>query len=199
VPCSDVHRITLLTQCEAQGLSQDHLLFPDRPDVADALHRVPARADRQRFPVLLSNGNLVQEGDLSDGRPFCDVDESRTRSRATCSLLVCREAAMPTSHASRRARAAPVRLQLWGRRSDSAPPRATRSNCLERAIGWDERRFGLELDLDRYMIVGGAGLQFRREWSNNGLKPVSARAMMLADPYDRDRRRLRGDRGGGRS
>src|SRR5438093_1564823 len=56
------------TQCEAEGFR--HITFyPDRPDV---LSRFTTRlvADRQRYPVLLSNGNLVEQGELSGGRHY---------------------------------------------------------------------------------------------------------------------------------
>jgi len=59
---------TLLTQCEAQGFRRI-TYFPDRPDVLSR-YTVCLRADRQRFPVLLSNGNLVEQGALPDGRHF---------------------------------------------------------------------------------------------------------------------------------
>ncbi|MDX1381322.1 MAG: aminopeptidase N, partial [Xanthomonadales bacterium] len=56
----------LLTQCEAQGFRKI-TWFPDRPDVMTR-YEVTIEADRGRYPVLLSNGNLVGEGDAGDGR-----------------------------------------------------------------------------------------------------------------------------------
>ncbi|MEF9996761.1 MAG: aminopeptidase N, partial [Burkholderiaceae bacterium] len=56
------------TQCEAEGFRRI-TFFPDRPDVM-ARYRVTLRADRAHYPVLLSNGNLVAEGELADGRHF---------------------------------------------------------------------------------------------------------------------------------
>ncbi len=64
---------TLLTQCEAQGFRRI-TYFTDRPDVL-ARYTVCLRADRNRFPVLLSNGNLVKQGDLPDGRHFATWDD----------------------------------------------------------------------------------------------------------------------------
>ena len=62
------------TQCEPEGFRRI-TYFPDRPDVL-ARYTVTLRADRARYPVLLSNGNLVAQGDLAGGRHFADVARS---------------------------------------------------------------------------------------------------------------------------
>ncbi len=139
---------TLLTQCEARGFRRI-TYFPDRPDVL-AHYTVSLRADRDRFPVLLSNGNLIDEGGLPDGRHFATWDDPHPKPSYLFALVAgrlhCRESHVTT----RSGRAA--RLQLWAAESDLARLEHAQ-HCLERAIVWDERRFGLELDLDRYMIV----------------------------------------------
>jgi aminopeptidase N len=56
------------TQCEAEGFRRI-TYFPDRPDVM-ARYTVMLRADKASYPVLLSNGNLIEEGDLDDGRHY---------------------------------------------------------------------------------------------------------------------------------
>ena len=63
----------LLTQCEAEGFRKI-TWFPDRPDVM-ATFRVRLAGDRERFPVLLSNGNCVETGELDDGRHFAVWDD----------------------------------------------------------------------------------------------------------------------------
>jgi aminopeptidase N len=59
---------TFFTQCEAEGFRRI-TYFLDRPDVM-ASYTVTLRADKAKYPVLLSNGNLVEEGSLPDGRHF---------------------------------------------------------------------------------------------------------------------------------
>lgn len=59
-----------ITQCEAEGFRRI-TYFPDRPDVM-AKYTVMLRAEKQRYPVLLSNGNLVDEGELPGGRHYAD-------------------------------------------------------------------------------------------------------------------------------
>src|SRR6266571_4770433 len=61
------------TQCEAEGF-RNITYFPDRPDVM-ARYTVMLRADKQKYPVLLSNGNLVEEGDLGDGRHYAKWED----------------------------------------------------------------------------------------------------------------------------
>ncbi|HLS05589.1 MAG TPA: hypothetical protein VK036_04755 [Wenzhouxiangella sp.] len=63
----------ILSQCEAEGFRKI-TWFPDRPDVM-ARYRVRLEGDRRRFPVLLSNGNLVESGELDGGRHFALWDD----------------------------------------------------------------------------------------------------------------------------
>ncbi len=166
---------TLLTQCEARGFRRI-TYFPDRPDVL-AHYTVSLRADRDRFPVLLSNGNLIDEGGLPDGRHFATWDDPHPKPSYLFALVAgrlhCRESHVTT----RSGRAA--RLQLWAAESDLARLEHAQ-HCLERAIVWDERRFGLELDLDRYMIVAVRDFNFGA-MENKGLNLFSTR-YVLADP-----------------
>jgi aminopeptidase N len=166
---------TLLTQCEAQGFRRI-TYFTDRPDVL-ARYTVSLRADRDRFPVLLSNGNLVEQGNLPDGRHFATWDDPHPKPSYLFALvagrLECRESIVTT----RSGRA--VRLQLWAAASD-LPRLEHAQHSLERAIAWDERRFGLELDLDRYMVVAVRDFNFGA-MENKGLNLFSTR-YVLADP-----------------
>ena len=66
------------TQCEAEGFRKI-TFFPDRPDVM-ARFTVMLRADKQRYPVLLSNGNLIDSGTLPDAaNPFLDLEFKTVR------------------------------------------------------------------------------------------------------------------------
>ncbi|MDO8287507.1 MAG: aminopeptidase N, partial [Rhodoferax sp.] len=63
-----VSQDSFFTQCEAEGFRRI-TYFLDRPDVM-ASYTVTLRADKAKYPVLLSNGNLVDSGSLDDGRHF---------------------------------------------------------------------------------------------------------------------------------
>ena len=165
----------LLTQCEAQGFRRI-TYFPDRPDVLSR-YTVCMRADRQRFPVLLSNGNLVEQGQLADGRHFATWDDPHPKPCYLFALVAGRLQCLESRHTTRSGRSA--RLQLWAAEPDL--PRLEHAlRCLQRAIEWDERRFGLELDLDRYMIVAVRDFNFGA-MENKGLNLFSTR-YLLADP-----------------
>ena len=74
---------TFFTQCEAEGFRRI-TYFLDRPDVM-ASYTVTLRADKAKYPVLLSNGNLVEEGTLPDGRHFASI-RNRTDNLKLCKL-----------------------------------------------------------------------------------------------------------------
>jgi aminopeptidase N len=84
---------SFFTQCEAEGFRRI-TYFLDRPDVM-ASYTVTLRADKARYPVLLSNGNLVDSGDLDGRPPLCRwVDPHKKPSylfALVAGQLVCRE------------------------------------------------------------------------------------------------------------
>ena len=166
---------TLLTQCEAQGFRRI-TYFTDRPDVL-ARYTVCLRADRNRFPVLLSNGNLVKQGDLPDGRHFAIWDDPHPKPSYLFALVAGRLQSRESQVTTRSGRG--VRLQLWADAADVARLEHAQ-HSLERAIAWDEARFGLELDLQRYMIVAVRDFNLGA-MENKGLNLFSTR-YVLADP-----------------
>jgi len=139
---------SFFTQCEAEGFRRI-TYFLDRPDVM-ALYTVTLRADKAKYPVLLSNGNLVAQGDLDDGRHFAQwVDPHRKPSylfALVAGQLVCREQRI-------RSRAGHEHvLQVYVRAGDLDKTEHA-MNALMASVAWDEARFGLRLDLERFMIV----------------------------------------------
>jgi len=141
------------TQCEAQGFRRI-TWFPDRPDVM-ARYRVTLRADRETCPVLLANGNLISDGPCApgpDGRPRHQAvwedpfPKPSYLFAVVAGRLVAREEHLDTMSGRR------VLLQVWVEPgNEDKTGHAMQS--LVRSIRWDEQRFGLELDLDRFMIV----------------------------------------------
>jgi len=136
------------TQCEAEGFRKI-TYFPDRPDVM-AKYTVMLRADKQSYPVLLCNGNLLEQGDLEDGRHYALWQDPFSKPSYLFALvagdLVCQEENF-TLASGRNAL-----LQVWVEpgnldKTDHA------MTSLKHSIRWDEQRYGLELDLERFMIV----------------------------------------------
>ena len=139
---------SLFTQCEAEGFRRI-TYFSDRPDVM-ALYTVTLRADKAKFPVLLSNGNLIEEGDLDDGRHFAKWVDPHKKPAYLFALvagqLVCREQRI-TSRAGK-----DHTLQVYVRPGDLDKTEHAMTSLMH-SVAWDEARFGLPLDLDRFMIV----------------------------------------------
>jgi len=136
------------TQCEAQGFRRITYFF-DRPDVM-AIYTVTLRADKGKFPVLLSNGNLQEQGELDNGRHFARWNDPFPKPCYLFALvaadLVAREQRV-TSRAGK-----DHLLQVFVRRGDLDKTEHA-MNSLVASLVWDEARFGLPLDLERFMIV----------------------------------------------
>ncbi|MFY9317828.1 MAG: aminopeptidase N [Burkholderiales bacterium] len=137
-----------VTQCEAQGFRRI-TWFVDRPDNL-AVYTVTVHADAQKYPVLLSNGNLVEKGTESGGRHWARFEDPYPKPSYLFALVAADLEFIQESLVSRSGK--PKRLFIYVEKGklDQA---AWSMDCLKRAIAWDEKRFGLELDLDEYKIV----------------------------------------------
>ena len=142
---------TFFTQCEAEGFRRI-TYFLDRPDVM-ASYSVTLRADKAKYPVLLSNGNLVEEGTLPDGRHFAKWVDPHKKPCYLFALvagqLVAREQRITSRSGGNHL------LQVYVRPGDMDKTEHA-MNSLIASVAWDEARFGLPLDLERFMIVATA-------------------------------------------
>ncbi|MDM7937603.1 MAG: aminopeptidase N [Cyanobium sp. CZS 48M] len=141
------------TQCEAEGFRRI-TLHPDRPDVL-SLFRVRIEAERVAFPVLLSNGNCIEQGPLPAGageeeRHYVVWDDPFPKPSYLFALVagVLEEVRDSFTTASGRT----VQLRLHVEPGD-APYTAHAMRSLQRSMAWDESIYGLEYDLDEYNIV----------------------------------------------
>ncbi|MES3013852.1 MAG: M1 family aminopeptidase, partial [Pseudomonadota bacterium] len=140
------------TQCEAEGFRRI-TYFLDRPDVM-AVYTVTMRANKAAYPVLLSNGNLVEEGALDDGpngaRHFAKWHDPFPKPSYLFALVA---ADLVARQQQIRTRAGKDHLlQVFVRRGDLDKTEHA-MNSLIASIVWDEARFKLPLDLERFMIV----------------------------------------------
>ena len=139
---------SFFTQCEAEGFRRI-TYFLDRPDVM-ASYSVTLRADKARYPVLLSNGNLVEEGPLEDGRHFAKWVDPHKK---PCYLFALVAGKLVAREQRIRSRAGKDHLlQVFVRPGDLDKTEHA-MNSLMASVVWDEARFGLPLDLERFMIV----------------------------------------------
>ncbi|CAN7165865.1 aminopeptidase N [Caballeronia sp. LjRoot29] len=163
------------TQCEAEGFRRI-TYFLDRPDVM-ATYTVTLRANKEAYPVLLSNGNLIEEGDLEDGRHFARWEDPFKKPSYLFALvagkLVKLEQRMKTGSGKEKL------LQVWVEPHDLDKTQHA-MDSLVHSIEWDERRFGLELDLDRFMIVAVSDFNMGA-MENKGLNIFNTK-YVLANP-----------------
>ncbi|WP_455556239.1 aminopeptidase N [Comamonas sp.] len=139
---------TFFTQCESEGFRRI-TYFLDRPDVM-AMYSVTLRANKQAYPVLLSNGNLVEAGDLEDGRHFAKWIDPHKKPSYLFALVAGKLVAREQKIKSRAGK--DHLLQVFVRPGDLEKTEHA-MNALMHSVAWDEARFGLSLDLDRFMIV----------------------------------------------
>ncbi|MBT6153781.1 MAG: aminopeptidase N [Planctomycetaceae bacterium] len=136
------------TQCEAEGFRRI-TYFLDRPDVMTR-YRTTIIADPEKYPVLLSNGNHVDTTDWNDGRRKVVWEDPFPKPSYLFALvagnLKCNSGTFTTQSGRE------VQLEIWVAASDlDKTDHALVS--LQKSMAWDEERFGLEYDLDIYMIV----------------------------------------------
>ncbi len=163
------------TQCEAEGFRRI-TWFLDRPDVM-AAYTVTLRADKAAYPVLLSNGNLLEQGDLPDGRHFARWEDPFRKPSYLFALvagkLVALEERVKTGSGKEKL------LQVWVEPHDLDKTRHAMDSLIH-SIRWDEERFGLELDLDRFMIVAVSDFNMGA-MENKGLNIFNTK-YVLANP-----------------
>jgi len=136
------------TQCEAQGFRKI-TYFIDRPDIM-ARYLVTIEADRRKFPVLLANGNLLEMGRLAGGRHFARWEDPYPKSSYLFALVAGDLAKIEDVFTTRSGRRVDLRIYVEHHNRDKCD-HAMQS--LQKAMAWDEEVYGLEYDLDLYMIV----------------------------------------------
>ena len=136
------------TQCEAQGFRRI-TWSQDRPDVM-ATYRVRLSADKAACPVLLANGNPVAQGDLPEGRHYAVWEDPFPKPSYLFALVAGDLAVLEDSFTTRSGRK--VTLRIYSEHANIDQCRHA-MDSLKRAMRWDEERYGLEYDLDLFMIV----------------------------------------------
>ncbi|MBF0357417.1 MAG: aminopeptidase N [Magnetococcales bacterium] len=138
----------ICSQCEAEGFRKI-TFFPDRPDVM-ASYTTKLIADAKKFPTLLSNGNLIDSGEMDGGRHFALWQDPFPKPAYLFAVvagdLICKE----DSFTTKSGRNVSLRIYVESQNQDKC---AHALISLKKAMAWDEKRYGLEYDLDIYMIV----------------------------------------------
>lgn len=170
-----------MTQCEAEGFRRI-TYYPDRPDVS-AKFTVRINAPKSVCPVLLSNGNLIEEGELDGNWHYTCWEDPFPKPSYLFALvagnLKCREEKFQLKNGKK------ALLQIWVEpRNLDKTEFALES--LKLAIAWDEERFGLELDLERFMIVATDDFTMGA-MENKGLNIFNSRCVLATPQVATDR------------
>ncbi len=136
------------TQCEAEGFRKI-TYYLDRPDIL-AVFSTRVTADKQQFPFLLSNGNRIAEGELDNGRHWVQWRDPYPKPAYLFALVAGNFDVLTDNFTTASGRE--VKLELYVDKGNlNRGHHAILS--LKNAMKWDEERFGLEYDLDIYMVV----------------------------------------------
>lgn len=136
------------SQCEAEGFRKI-TYYPDRPDV---LTRFTTRieADRLACPVMLSNGNLIKKGELAENRHFVVWEDPFPKPSYLFALVAGKLVSIDDEFVTQGGRIVELKIFVEERNKDKCGHAML---SLKKAMRWDEEVFGLEYDLDTFMIV----------------------------------------------
>ncbi len=163
------------TQCESHGFRRI-TYFLDRPDVLTHFTTTIA-ADKQRYPVLLSNGNLTAQEDLSEGRHWVKWEDPTRKPCYLFALVAGNLEAVKDQFTTQSGR--PIQLELYVEPGKTAEATYAMQS-LKAAMRWDEEAYGREYDLDMYLIVAVNDFNFGA-MENKGLNIFNEK-YILAKP-----------------
>jgi len=136
------------TQCEAEGF-RNITFFIDRPDVL-ARYTTTVVADEQRYPVLLSNGNLLFSGRFDNGKHWVTWRDPHPKPSYLFALVAGDLACIEDRFSTCSGRDVDIKFYTQAHNADQCEHAIT---SLKKAMRWDEQTYGREYDLDIYMVV----------------------------------------------
>lgn len=136
------------TQCEAQGFRRITYFF-DRPDVMTT-YKVSITADEKKYPVLLSNGDLLSKESVGNGRHRAIWKDPFKKPCYLFALVAGDLGVIEDTFTTRSGK--PVKLEIFAPHGKQAQCEHS-MNSLKKAMKWDEDAFGREYDLSTFMIV----------------------------------------------
>jgi aminopeptidase N len=165
----------LCSQCEAEGFRRI-TFFPDRPDILSR-YSVTLRASRAHYPVLLTNGNPRNAGNLAEGRHFAEWVDPFPKPCYLFAVVAGHLGSVRDEFKTRSGRS--IRLAIWARSPDLERC-AHAMSALKAAMSWEEQVYGLEYDLEVFNIVAVGDFNFGA-MENKGLNIFNSK-YVLADP-----------------
>jgi len=169
-----VSRGVFCTQCEAEGFRRI-TYYLDRPD-AMSVFRTTIRAPKASCPVLLSNGNPDEHGDLPDGRHYAVWNDPHPKPSYLFALVAGDLAHISDTFTTMSGRAVALNIYVEHGKESRA---GYAMDALKRSMRWDETAFGREYDLDVFNIVAVSDFNMGA-MENKGLNVFNDR-YILAD------------------
>jgi aminopeptidase N len=167
---------TYCTQCESEGFRRI-TYFPDRPDVM-ATYTTRIEADKSEAPVLLSNGNLIEAGDVpGTTRHFAVWHDPFLKPSYLFALVGGNLACVEDTFVTMSGRTVTLRIYVEPGKEDRC---GWAMDSLKRSMRWDEEAFGREYDLDIFMIVAVSDFNMGA-MENKGLNVFNDK-LVLASP-----------------
>jgi len=163
------------TQCEAEGFRRI-TYFLDRPDNL-AVYTTRIEADKKLYPVLLSNGNPIENGDLAGGRHYALWNDPFPKPSYLFALVAGDLGVIEDSFTTMSGRAVVLKIFV---EHGNEPKAVYALDSLKRAMKWDEEAYGREYDLDIFMIVAVSAFNMGA-MENKGLNIFNDR-VLLASP-----------------
>ncbi|WP_440878916.1 aminopeptidase N [Vibrio natriegens] len=169
------------TQCEAEGFRRI-TYYLDRPDVL-AKYTTKVIADKGTYPYLLSNGNRIAEGDAENGRHWVQWQDPHPKPAYLFALVAGDFDVLRDNYTTMSGRNVELEIFVDKGNLDRAPHAMT---SLINSMKWDEERFGLEYDLDIYMIVAVDFFNMGA-MENKGLNIFNSKFVLANDQTATDR------------
>lgn len=168
------------TQCEAEGFRKI-TFYPDRPDVM-ATFTTRIEADKTRFPVLLANGNPIEEGELDGGRHYAVWDDPHPKPSYLFAMVAGQLARQDDRFTTISGREVSLRIFVEPQNAHKVD---FALESLKKAMLWDEERFGREYDLDLFMIVASDFFNMGA-MENKGLNIFNSAAVLATPDTSKD-------------
>ncbi|MBD8576908.1 aminopeptidase N [Pseudomonas syringae] len=136
------------TQCEAEGFRKI-TYYLDRPDVMSSF-TTTVSGDKQKYPILLSNGNPIASGQEDDGRHWATWEDPFKKPAYLFALVAGDLWCIEDTFTTRSAREVTLRIYVEPENVDKCQHAM---DSLKKSMRWDEEAYGREYDLDIFMIV----------------------------------------------
>ena len=163
------------TQCEAHGFSRI-TYFLDRPDVLTCFS-TRIEADLKEFPVLLSNGNLIEKGTLASDRHFAVWQDPFKKPAYLFALVAGKLTTLKDSFTTMSGREVAIHFNVEDQNRNKCDHAIA---ALKKSMRWDEEEYGREYDLDLYQVVAVDDFNFGA-MENKGLNIFNSK-YVLAQP-----------------